>query len=354
MFLAKDPSGYWYIYYDGVDGKRKRKSTRSKLKSDALKFLQEFKIDLSPNLKTLKLSEYIKEFLAYAKLNFAKGTFEIYDGTLRNFLRIVNDLPLSAFTPRHWDTYKTTRVKQVAAATVNIELRTVKATFNTALRWKLIQSNPFSRQPMCPIPASVPIFFTKEDFQIVINKIEETWLKEIVIFAVLTGLRRGEISNLKWQNINLKSREIIIESDATFKTKHGRRRIVPLNDTALYILQQKANKQSIPYVFSLNGNQVEGDWMSHKFKDILKECGLRESTLHFHSLRHTFASWLVQDGVSIYAVKELLGHTSVKTTEVYSHLSGSGLHREVNAIKIELNTGEQKPSNATEPSLQVD
>lgn len=353
MFLAKDPNGYWYIYYNSDDGKRKRKSTRSKLKSDALKFLQAFKIDPSPSAKPLRLSEYVIEFLAYAKLNFAKGTLEIYDGTLRNLQTIINDLPISALTPQHWDTYKTTRIKQVAAATVNIELRTIKATFNTALRWKLIQSNPFSRQPMCSVPESVPIFFTKEDFQIVINKIEETWLKEIVIFAVVTGLRRGEISNLRWQNIDLKNRVLTIESDATFKTKHGRRRVVPLNDNALYILRQKAKEQSSSFVFSLNGKQVEGDWMSHKFKDILKNCGIREPTLHFHSLRHTFASWLVQDGVSIYAVKELLGHTSVKTTEVYSHLSGSGLHEEVNKIRIGFNEKSKDLPNVTLPSPQV-
>ncbi len=83
--------------------------------------------------------------------------------------------------------------------------------------------------------------------------------------------------------------------------------------------------------------KVSEGWLTHAFKKATYDARLHDDRLHFHSLRHTFASWLVQDGVSIYAVKELLGHSDVKTTQVYSHLRLDQLHSEVNKILLVIN-----------------
>ena len=82
--------------------------------------------------------------------------------------------------------------------------------------------------------------------------------------------------------------------------------------------------------------KLKEDFVSKTFKRHVRLSGLNPA-LHFHSLRHSFASWLVQDGVSIYAVKELLGHSDVKTTQVYSHLQPEQLHSTVNKIQVSLN-----------------
>ncbi len=176
-----------------------------------------------------------------------------------------------------------------------------------------IESNPFSNVQLVHTPELPPAFFTKEDFQKLILIIKENWLKEIVIFAVLTGMRRGEIINLRWQDVDLQRKLIQVKSNPTFKTKQGKRRTLPLSDV-----------------------KVKEGFVTHKFKEYVSVAGLNDK-LHFHSLRHTFASWLVQDGVSIYEVQKLLGHSSVKVTEVYSHLAASELHNAVNKISIPLN-----------------
>ena len=72
------------------------------------------------------------------------------------------------------------------------------------------------------------------------------------------------------------------------------------------------------------------------FKKYAKKAALSEQ-VHFHSLRHTFASWLVQDGVSLYAVQKRLGHSSISVTQVYSHLQPEQLHETVNRLKINVN-----------------
>ena len=87
----------------------------------------------------------------------------------------------------------------------------------------------------------------------------------------------------------------------------------------------------------LNDRQLRADWVAHLFKRYVRKANLSNLDIHFHSLRHTFASWLVQDGTSIYIIKDFLGHSDVKTTAVYSHLQPTQLHSEVNKISIVLN-----------------
>lgn len=82
--------------------------------------------------------------------------------------------------------------------------------------------------------------------------------------------------------------------------------------------------------------KLKEDFVSKTFKRYVRLSGLNPA-LHFHSLRHSFATWLVQDGVSIYAIKELFGHADVKTTQVYSDLQPEQLHSTVNRISIVLN-----------------
>jgi len=259
------------------------------------------------------------------------------------FLRIIGDIPLSYITPQHWDKYRSERLKpkedgkSISPITVNIELRTLRASLNTALRWNYIKSNPFSRQKLCFVNEQSPVFFTREDFKELIKCIGEDWLKEVVIFATLTGMRRGEIINLKWSDIDLKRKTLTIQSSPSFKTKQGKRRTIPLNETVVFILQQKAEKVFSDFVFTFNGAKINYDTLTHKFKEKVVLSKLNDKRLHFHSLRHTFASWLVQDGVSLYEVQKLLGHSNIAVTQVYSHLQPEHLHNTVNKIQIALN-----------------
>jgi integrase len=246
------------------------------------------------------------DFLSYATGNYSKSTVAIYRSALNRLLSIAENLPLASITAQQFDTYRVERLKDVSPASVNIELRTLRAFFNTALRWGHTERNPFAHVKLASVPEATPIFFSKEDFQKLLNAIKEGWLKEIIVFATLTGLRRGEIVNLHWSDVSFDRKTLTVRSSPTFKTKQGRRRVVPLNDTALYLLQSRANREISELVFTLNGKPILAGWLSHKFKYYVHECRLEDDRLHFHSLRHTFASWLVQDGVSIYAVKEFL------------------------------------------------
>jgi integrase len=339
MFLSKHHNGIYYLWFVNERGKKQKVSTRCTYKVDAVKFLQGFKRDEYEQRRKNKrkgLSEFLVEFLSYAQGTFSKRTVAIYKATVRNFALIGGDLPLTAYTPQHLDSFKTERQKTVKPVTVNIELRTLRAFFNTAVRWKLLDRTPFDVQ-LLRIPEAQPTFLTKLDFQRLLNTIKEGWLKEVILFAVSTGLRRGELVNLRWENVDLQKKLIVIESSPTFRTKSGRRRIIPLNENSFFLLQRKQSKDASEFVFTLNGRKLHADWITHLFKRYVRTAKLGNQNIHFHSLRHSFASWLAQDGTSLYVIKDLLGHSDVKTTQVYSHLQPEHLHSEVNKITVSLN-----------------
>jgi integrase len=351
MFLSKHATGYYYVWYRDDNKKKHKVSTRTRLKVEAIKFFQSFRREEHERLQKAKqilLSSFFKDYLQYVQSNLARRTWIIHRNTCNRFVAMFGDIPLMSVTARHFDLYKSHRLNMlkrpnsknpqlIRPITVNIDLRTLQTIFNTAVRWDLILKNPFVGSRPAFTPQQSPVFCTKEDVQKLMATVSERWLKDIIVLAVLTGMRRGEIVNLRWKDVNMDNRTLKIESNPSFKSKQGRRRVIPLNDTAYYLLQSRFGKSTSEYVFTLNGKKIFDEWITHAFKKAVIAAKLEDSRIHFHSLRHTFASWLVQDGVSLYEVQKLLGHSSTRVTEVYSHLQPEMRHDTVNRIHVNMN-----------------
>jgi len=155
-------------------------------------------------------------------------------------------------------------------------------------------------------------YLTKEKIERLVA-VSRRHLKPIIILAVNTGMRRGEIFDLQWNHVDLKNRIIEVADP-----KNGDPRFVPINDTLMDALQQLPRRIDTPYVFpGKNGGRLTD--IKKPFLNTRKRAGLDD--VRFHDLRHTFASHLVMAGVDLTTVKELLGHKSTKMTERYSHLS---------------------------------
>ena len=342
LSLFKRSNHFWYILYT-QEGRTKWKSTGETLKSKALKKLTEFKKLCESKPKPTSLSQFWNEFKRFAKANYSKTTLGLMETAISHLKSITGECLLPSITPEHVDRYKTLRLttvnkldRKVSPVTINAELRGLRSVFNTAIRWKLLESNPFAKLQMLQSPDVPPAYLSKEDFQKLLALINEAWLKDVIIFGTLTGMRRGEILNLKWSDIDLQRRIIQVQSSLTFQTKQGKRRVVPMNDIIFHMLTSRMNNSVSEFVFSYRNKQIDEDILTHRFKEYVLNAGLNPR-LHFHSLRHTFASWLVQDGVSLYEVQKLLGHSNIAVTQVYSHLQPEGLHSTVNRISIPLN-----------------
>lgn len=335
FYLFKRRNGYYYILFE-EGGKRKWKSTGATLKTDAIEALTQFQELFKDEKQIVNLLKFKNEFLPFAEGNYSRATVDFYRGALNHLLKMVGDIPLPSLTMQHLDQYKIKRLEKVSGVTVNRELQALRASMNTAVSWKMLESNPFANMQQVKIPERQPEYFSREDFQNLISVIQENWLKEVIIFAVLTGMRRGEIINLHWQDIDLKRKLIHIQSNPTFKTKQGKKRVIPINDVLFNLLSSRYKRYTSEYVFHKKGHKIYDDHVTKKLKKYVTDIGLN-GKLHFHSLRHTFASWLVQDGVSLYEVQKLLGHSNINVTQVYSHLQPETLHSTVNRISIRLN-----------------
>lgn len=336
VYLFKRPNGFWYILYN-ADGRTKWKSTKCVNRGDALKKLTEFKelLKTKPKPSSNSFSSFTEEFLQYAEATYAKTSVDIFKVALRNFQSIVGDCQLASLNYRHVDLYKADRLRLVKPTTVNIELRSLRAILNVAVRWGMLEANPFSKMRQVRIPERMPLSFSKEDFQKFMQAVGDHCMRDVFLFGVITGMRRGEILNLKWSDIDFQEKLAYIQSSTTYRVKAGRRRTIPLGDTAMRLLERRFATRQSDLVFDYNGESFKGDHIAKRFKRFVRKAGLSEG-LHFHSLRHTFATWLVQDRVSIYEIQKLLGHSDISVTQIYSHLVSSELHDAVNKISITL------------------
>ncbi len=139
----------------------------------------------------------------------------------------------------------------------------------------------------------------------------------IVFVALHTGMRKGEILNLKWSQIDLKNDLILLE-----KTKNGERREIPMSQLlkSLFLRLKASRTLDTDYVFvnPETGKPYRRD-LKRSFASACRRAGIHD--FHFHDLRHTFASHLVMSGVDLTTVKELLGHKDIKMTLRYAHLA---------------------------------
>ena len=332
--LFKRSNGIYYAVTCEPSGLRRWVSTGETRKTAALnQLVSTSSAPPEARIKKKRLLEFFDELKEYGESVYSRENLAIYERAFHNFAECAGNVQLDSVTQRQIDCFKATRLKSVKAVTVNLELRTLRSAFYTALRWKLIQENPFKGVRLCQIDDGVPPYLSQADFQKLLSMIGEEWLRDLVFVAGLTGMRRGELIHLRWSEVDLKNRSIRIQSGANFRTKRGRSRVVPINAEVEKVLLRRRHSVKGEYVFHIDGEKVHDRGLSRWFKRYVRRAKL-DPELHFHSLRHSFASWLVQGEVSLYEVQKLLGHSSIKVTELYGHLLTDDLRGAVSKIEV--------------------
>jgi len=338
LSLFKRYNGIYYITYL-QDGIPKWKSTKKKLKHEALKVLSDFQQYLKQDVPKVTFHDFVNHYLSIKSNDLRETTIKrICLPAFVAFDKICGNKLLTAYTLGEVEVFKSKRLEVCSPTTVNIQFRVLRSSFNLAIKWGMLAENPFSKSSQVKAVEQPPIYLTKDEFTRLLRVVKEEVLKEVFLFASLTGMRSGEITNLRWSDIDFHHRQITIKNSDQFQTKTGKNRCVPMNELVVSMLSRKELTQRFcENVFQLQGQRMGQEYLSKSFKRYVRLVGLNDK-IHFHSLRHTFATWLVQDGVSIYEVQKLLGHSSVKVTEIYSHLVASELHKSVNKIMLpELN-----------------
>ena len=326
MFLSKNPKGVYYVFYNQSNGKRTCTSTGSKKKSEALQFLNEFKINKKEieerKFIPISLKEFRWEYLKYSESFHTYKTTLTYKTTFNSMMKYFGEVQLIDLTRKKIEEYIQFLVRKTSIYSGRKDLINIKASLNWAVQNNYLINNPSQLIKRLKVPERLPLYYTKEDFQKLLDAIDNQDIKDLVVFAVNTGLRQEELINLQFRQVNFLDKSIILDNQNHI-TKSKKVRTLPLNEKAFSIIIER-KKISKVLIFTINDRLIQKDYLIHKFKKYVIKAGLNFK-LNFHSLRHTFASWLVQGGVSIYHVSKLLGHADIKTTEIYAHLSSKEL-----------------------------
>lgn len=332
MYLSKRKNGVYYVFYNQPNGKRTCVSTGEKIKFEALKFLSNFETELKLRRKNkilpITLKDFTFEFLTYSETIHSPNTSKVFKVTFNYLAKFFGNPQLSEITASRLTEYFTDRIKGTVFP-ARKDLINISSAFSYGVKQGYLQENPCHSFKRFKIPEKQPLFYSELQFDLLLNTIEEQDIKDIVIFALQTGLRQMELLTLEWRQINFKDRILILDNRNNL-TKSKKIRTVPLSIKAMQILNSREINKKSESVFTLKGERITQKFISKKFKSYVIKAKIN-SKLNFHSLRHTFASWLVQRGVSIYEVSKLLGHSDIKVTEIYAHLKPENLR---NAVEL--------------------
>ena len=208
--------------------------------------------------------------------------------------------------------YRDKRLTEVAPNTVIRELAYLSSVINHARReWGINITNPVQMVRKPPMPQGRNRVITEDELQRLLEQLEPTgrrnpWMKPLVMFALETGMRRGELLQLRWTDINLQNRTATL-----WETKNGDRRVVPLSSKAIDTLQ-KAPRSLCGHVFPISKAA-----QAKAFKEALKRSKLDD--LHFHDLRHTAITNMAKKLPNVIELAAVSGHKSLKMLQRYYH-----------------------------------
>jgi len=257
-----------------------------------------------------------------------------YATSSKHLLKFFGEIDLLSISPKMISRYKVLRREAgLRPATINREMAMLSKAFNLAIReWEWLEINPVSRVSKEKEDNERDRWLTVDEEVCLLENSSE-WLRDIILFNLHTGLRQDELLSLTWDRVDVFRKTILIKD-----TKNGKPRTIPLNKTALDILESKARVISIrsKIVFhSKCGTKIDKHNLRRAFVIAKERSGIEDFT--FHGLRHTFATRLAHSGVDLYKISKLLGHKDIKTTQRYAHHCPDSLRDGVDILEADYN-----------------
>lgn len=342
LVKSKDGSktAYWYIRYS-VNGKEKWESVGQSgivTKSVAQARLEERRRQVRLGQLDMivtripALSEFSKEYLIYQRDIKQKRSWKKDESHLARWNKAFGELKLCEITAKYIDDYKLNRLTEVKSVTLNRELEVLRHLFYLAKKWKKVfGENPVAEAGLIPTESQSIRVLTLEEEERLIS-CSSPHLIPIVQAALMTGMRKGEITTLRWEDVSFDLNLITVRASVS-KSKKARR--IPISSTLRRILlEQKLKTSQTGVVFvthdGLPYSSNNPNALKRAFGMACKRANIKG--LRFHDLRHTAATRMAERGANIVAVKEILGHADIKTTMKYFH-PGSSLIEAVEKLE---------------------
>ena len=309
-------SPFWWCSYKDATGKRaRRKLAGAHTRTQAVKMLDAIRVKEEKALtlgvrpaSDITLEALFERYEKHQKARIRATTFERLGGILKT---LKANLPeeAKAISKRTVGEYIETRALKVKPGTVAKEMSVLKHCLKLAVEWGELNQNPAAGARLPQLPEGKTRYLTPGELKAALESAPE-WMRAPMAFAACTGVRRGEMLSLRWMDVDVKNRRLYLR-----ETKNGALRILPISESALIVLRSLPEGKPSEAVFA----GVDPTFLSVYTKRVFKRLGILDAS--FHTLRHTAASWMVQQGVDLYAVGQILGHKTPRMTQRYAHLS---------------------------------
>ena len=280
-------------------------------------------------------AQFIEEqYMPYVKSY--KRSWETDVSLLKNHLlprfgkRYMDEITRQDIVKMHADR----KASGAAAGSANRLLIMMRYIFNLTLKWEVpgIKANPCKGVPLMEENNKMERYLSVEEAQRLyeaVCKSENSMLKYIVPMLILTGARKREVLDARWEDFDLGRRAWRIPISKSGKARH-----VPLSDGAMTILSSLPKNGNTDYAFANPKTSKPFVSVFVAWNTARKNAGLAD--VRMHDLRHSFASLLINSGRTLYEVQHILGHTQVKTTQRYAHLSQDTLLAAANSATVAL------------------
>lgn len=284
--------------------------------------------------------ELVGQYLEWCKTHHK--SYESDKAYCSNLLKYFNkEIHIAKITAWQIEGYISHRRKQVKPSTVNHEIGCLKHMFRMANEeWEMINNNPTIKVKMLRADNQRLRFLTEDERRRLYSACSEGpwYLQPIVLVAINTGMRRGEILNLKWIDVSIENRIVRVA-----KSKTGRPREIPMNKLVFDLFNNIVRNEEV--IFPVIG--FRRSWIT-----ALKTAGIQD--LRFHDLRHECASQLVMSGADLRTVQEILGHSTMNMTQRYAHLSDEHKRQAMERLAGVQKNSFMKDSNNVVPFKQTE
>jgi integrase len=342
----------WYVRYRDVDGRRKQRASHQPSKELARRYLLEIEGRIArgqvgipepaPAPEVVLVADLVERFLTEYSRPKIKDLAS-YRLHVRKYFRMV--LPFIGKTAA--DTLKPTDVAKMrdnlgssyAPGTTRVCLAYLGAAYAWAVKLGIVTNNPVKGVERPTAESSIEYYSRDEVMDLLRCAAERASMSRddqliacLVHFALFTGLRRGELLGLRWQDLDFDTQRLTVAKSYAGLPKGGKARYLRLPSVCIPVLRdwrRACPRNTEGHVFPMHFKILE-----EKLPMLLKAAGVRVPAHPCHALRHSFASHFIMAGGNILTLQKILGHSDVKMTLIYAHLAPDFLGTEMERLKF--------------------
>jgi integrase len=370
---------YWFACYAGSDGRRVQRSTKETDKRIAQRIADQFEqaarrgragllteqqarrvigeiyeLVNHEELQTDSIADFFTRWLERVKVESSPKTFQRYGSIVARFLHWLGpkgNLALNHLSHKDLTRYRDHLAARHSPSSVNLSLAAIQAGLSRAFDDGLVDVNEASRVPRLgddPNRTQERRPFTEEELRAILAVADTEWCG-MVLAAAYTGMRLGDVSLLRWENVDLSGRELRFKTEKT-----GREQVVPIAEPLHRHFLEIAGSDDpraplFPRAYATRQRDIPTGTLSNQFYRLMTRAGVvpprhnkgggqgrdaaRSSIgLGFHCLRHTTTSLLKRAGISDAVAREIVGHESAAVSRIYSHIDARTLRAAIDQL----------------------